>query len=417
MIFSKCSAQRTSALLVISALTACNAGSIAPSPSMHNTLPDAVRVAASKYNIVHSFGANPDGKQPFAALANLNGTLYGTTSYGGVATTGCGNGGCGTVFSVTPTGDEAVLHAFEGDTASARPSTDLLELNGTLYGTAGGTGLKHAIVFKVGTSGEFVVLHHFVQGTDGIGPSSGLTAVNGTLYGVTAQGGAPATICATYTCGTVYSLTASGTETVLHNFAHGTTDGCAPGGDLINVGGTLYGATSGCGAHGKGTVFSITPGGKETVLYSFGSSSPNDGDGPNGPLLYLNGALYGTTTSGGANSCGVRGGCGTIFRLTLSGAETVVYNFSASGDGTMPNGGLVDDSGTLYGTTILGGTKNAGTIFSLTLGGTETVLHSFGSGSDARYPEARLLNMSGTLYGTTYQGGAHNHGAVFSFIP
>jgi uncharacterized repeat protein (TIGR03803 family) len=126
--------------------------------------------------------------------------------------------------------------------------------------------------------------------------------VNGTLYGTTSGGGAN-----TY-YGTAFSITKSGTETVLHSFG-GSRDGAAPWG-LINVKGVLYGTTEfGGGANSGGTVFSITTSGTETVLYSF-KGGPGDGEWPYAGLLEVNGTFYGTTSYGGANYFG------TVFKLS-----------------------------------------------------------------------------------------------------
>jgi uncharacterized repeat protein (TIGR03803 family) len=169
---------------------------------------------------------------------------------------------------------------------------------------------------------------------------------------------------------------------------------------LTNVAGTLYGTTSSGGSHGEGTVYLITPSGGEAVLYSF-SGTP-DGAGPVAGLVALNGTLYGTTYGGGSQNDG------TIYSITPGGAETVLHNFVSGGnDGAYPAGGLINVGGTLYGTTVYGGgSQNEGTVFKMATDGTYTQLHNFvGGGNDGAYPEAGLVNVGGTLYGTTYQGG------------
>jgi uncharacterized repeat protein (TIGR03803 family) len=232
--------------------------------------------------------------------------------------------------------------------------------------------------------------------------------VNGTLYGTTGGGGA-------YGFGTVYSVTLGGKEKVLHSFGNGT-DGAYPVGDLIDVNGTLYGTTAGGGANGCGsygycgTVFSITPGGTEKVLHNF-VGAPSDGAGPRG-LTNVGGTLYGTTYTGGANTYG------TVFKITTSGKESVLYSFAGPpNDGSGPRAGLTNVGGTLYGTTCNGGanasvayyyclSKGDGTVYKITTSGTESVLHSFaGPPSDGLNPLAGLTNVGGTLYGTTFYGG------------
>ena len=149
---------------------------------------------------------------------------------------------------------------------------------------------------------------------------------------------------------------------MLHSFADGA-DGAHPSAGLIDVKGTLYGTTGAggaysCGSKGCGTVFSITPGGTEDVLHSFGNLA--DGTLPQASLVELNGKLYGTTTSGGAYDQG------TVFRITPGGKEKVLYSFEGA-NGAQPLAGLIDVSGTLYGTTSAGGAYGDGTVFALKL--------------------------------------------------
>lgn len=150
------------------------------------------------------------------------------------------------------------------------------------------------------------------------------------------------------------------------------------------------------------------------VLYSFGA--PPDGNYPHSDLIGTGGTFYGTTFAGGANYCG-SSRCGTVFSITTGGAEKVLHSFGNGTDGFFPFAGLTSVDGTLYGTTGNGGAYNAGTggtVFSITTGGTEKVLHSFGSGTDGSSPTADLIDVKGTLYGTTGAGGAYNAGTVFS---
>ena len=120
---------------------------------------------------------------------------------------------------------------------------------------------------------------------------------------------------------------------------------------------------------------------------------------------------------GGSGGCS-GGGCGTIFKITTSGKESVLYSFVGGSDGEYPQAGLTNVGGTFYGTTELGGASGNGVIFALVnKTGPEFVLYSFGSGSDGEYPAAALTNVSGTLYGTTLYGGASGDGTVYSFSP
>ncbi len=80
--------------------------------------------------------------------------------------------------------------------------------------------------------------------------------MKGTLYGTTSWGRAYGS--GTSSGGTVFSITTSGKEKVLHSFGKGS-DGADPRAGLIHVNGTLYGTTAEGGAHGDGTVFALTP--------------------------------------------------------------------------------------------------------------------------------------------------------------
>jgi len=154
-----------------------------------------------------------------------------------------------------------------------------------------------------------------------------------------------------------------------------------------------------------------------TTLYSFCSQSGcTDGQAPFAGLVQgMDGDFYGTTAFGGSGAyCNDQRGCGTVFRITSTGALTTLYSFcSQSGctDGAYPNAGLVQGSdGNFYGTTYVGGTAFAygGTIFKVTPGGSLTTVYSFCSQSgcsDGQGPYAGLVQGSdGSFYGTTDSG-------------
>ena len=311
-------------------------------------------------------------------------------------------------------------------------------------------------------SKNYKVLYSFGASPDGNYPHSDLIGAGGTFYGTTFAGGA--NYCGSSTCGTVFSTTTGGAEKVLHSFGSGS-DGSGPTADLINVGGTLYstteeggasnagtvfsittsgtekvlysftggtdgdrpqtgltdvggklyGTTFGGGAHNEGTVFSITTQGRERVLHSFRANG-TDGELPEAGLTDVRGTLYGTTIAGGGSVCANGYGCGTVFSITTDGTEKLLYSFGGGHDGASP-GGLTNVKGTLYGTTAGGGTQNGGTIFSVTMGGVENVLHRFGESADGFQPLANMHYKGGSLVGTTYLGGAYGVGTIFSMRP
>lgn len=319
-----------------------------------------------KEKALHSFGNGNDGYWPEASLIDVNGTFYGTTARGG--TPGCGfRSTCGTVFSVTREGKEKVLHSFGSGTDGWWPEANLAEVNGTLYGTTAAGGAYRSpcgnvgcgSVFSITPTGSEKVLHSFGGGADGEVPYAGLIALNGTLYGTTAFGGA-------HDAGTVFRISTTGKERVLHNFGGGT-DGARPTASLIDVDGKLFGTTSEGGGgpcgDGCGTVFRISKAGQEKVLLIFNGT---DGAFPMTSLVQLNGLFYGATLGGGFfNKRCYPAGCGTLFSVSPTGNEVVLHVFGHARDGYYPESALVDVNGALYGTTPRGGRLRGrnGTVF------------------------------------------------------
>jgi uncharacterized repeat protein (TIGR03803 family) len=362
------------------------------------------------YAVLHAFDAY-DGANPEASLIDVKGTLYGTT-YGG----GDNYYGDGTVFAITTSGTETLLHSFGNASGKdgAYPAAGLIDVNGTLYGTTvhGGayaslSRLGNGTVFAISTLGREKMLYSFGgSDDDGSEPYAGLINVKGVFYGTTLQGGAKGH-------GTVFALEKSGKESVLHSFGD-KHDGEYPYAGLLNLKAALYGTTSsggakGCQGDGCGTVFAIATSGTESVLHGF---NWHDGAYPEAGLLNVKGTLYGTTYRGGAT------GDGDVFAITTSGKETVLHRFGGLGDGSDPVATLVNINGTFYGTTRLGGANGDGTVFAITSSGKESVLHNFAGGSgDGADPRAGLINVNGTLYGTTSGGGPNGVGTVFSLTP
>jgi len=348
------------------------------------------------YAIIHTFSGD-DGAYPQAALLALSGKLYGTTDGGG------GRYNDGTVFELSTTGSEQIVHSFTGGTDGAKVDTGLVALNGSIYGTTQGGGAnKKGIVFEINGSSNESVLHSFGVGTDGTHPRSGLVAYNGSLYGTTYFGGPG-------NGGTAFRINLAGAERVVASFGRYSTFGAHPDGTLVHADKKLYGLTSGGGVYDGGVAFSLSTSGKERLFHSFGKGG--DGDDPdNAALLHFNRAFYGTTCYGGAH------GQGTVFRLA-AGNESVLYSFGAtSRDGSCPSAGLVEYQGSFYGTTFGGGSTKNGTVFVVNSLGAEAILHSFAAGQDGAFPAAPLTEMNGVLYGTTSFGG-DGFGTVFKVRP
>jgi uncharacterized repeat protein (TIGR03803 family) len=381
--------------------------------------------AGTSEKILHQFGGGSDGSVPEAGLImDGTGNLYGTTAGGGGGT-GCFQGasyGCGTVFEISSGGSETVLHAFAGGCDGAFLYGGVLsDSQGNLYGTTEGGGTcssdaGYGTIFKLAPGGAETVLYAFQGASDGSGPVGNLISdKNGNLFGTTEQGGDMT--CGAFGCGVVFEITPTGKESVIHTF-QGGADGFGPlAGVIMDSSGNLFGTTDAGGGSanctgGCGTVFKIAPDGTETILHAF-QSTP-DGVLPESGLIADGaGNLYGTTAAGGSV------GYGTVFEVTQSGSETILYSFKGRSDGDLPAAGLVMDKshnlyGTTYGSGVHCGKGGCGVIFEVTAQGHEKVLYDFSGRHFGRSPSAGLLlGKHNDLYGTTTLGGVKNNGVVF----
>jgi uncharacterized repeat protein (TIGR03803 family) len=181
-----------------------------------------------------------------------------------------------------------------------------------------------------------------------------MQATDGNFYGTAYYGGPSGGLGD----GTVYKMDASGVVTVIHSFAG--ADGAQPFASLVQgTDGYLYGTTVGGGAYGGGTVFKVNTLGNLTVLHSF--SGGVDGAGPHGRLMQgADGNFYGTTSGGGAF------GQGTIFTMNATGDVTVLHSFSNADAGSVVGGVIQGTDGNLYGSGQ-GGSKSSGVVYRLDL--------------------------------------------------
>jgi uncharacterized repeat protein (TIGR03803 family) len=240
----------------------------------------------------------------------------------------------------------------------------------------------------------FSVLYTFTGENDGGMPYTELVLdSSGYLYGTTYEAGK-------HGFGTVFRLTPTGGLTVLHTFANKRDGGNPDDPSLVaDPAGNLYGTTLGGGRFGAGTVFKISTKGVETVLHSF-SSEGGDGQSPVGGVIQdASGSLYGTTEIGGDYDCNPPSGCGVVFKIDPAGNESILHAFSGVPDGADPHGGLVlDEKGNLYGSTFVGGTgicdvqPTCGTLFKIDSAGKYEVIHDFsGNPNDGGNPDCNLL--------------------------
>jgi uncharacterized repeat protein (TIGR03803 family) len=310
------------------------------------------------------------------------------------------------------------LTSFDGTNAAGPQSSLMQTSNGVFYGTtySGGT-YDDGTVFQITSNGTLNVLLSF-DSTNGANPAAGLVlGLDGQLYGTTEAGGT--NDMDNGGDGTVFKITTNGAMTTLWSF--NVSNGASPDAPLVlGSDGNFYGTTTFGGLFdvadgGDGTIFKITTNGAFTSLLSF---NVTNGANPVGALVQgLDGNFYSTTSAGGTNDID-SGGDGTVFSITPGGTLTSIYSFSGNGDGMDPEAGLtLGPNGVFYGTTAAGGDFGEGTVFSITTNGTLTTLYSFTGGLDGSTPLAPLtLGADGNFYGTTSDGGA-GYGTLFVMSP
>ncbi|HYM74970.1 MAG TPA: choice-of-anchor tandem repeat GloVer-containing protein [Candidatus Dormibacteraeota bacterium] len=347
---------------------------------------------------IYTFQGGNDGSNPNATLVmDAAGNLYGETAFGGNGKSVYCNGGCGTVFELSPNSNggwtKTTLYNFQGNPpgssffdASYPAGGLVLDKAGNLYGTTlnGGescsfTNAGCGVVFELSpnsSGGWTETLLHKFSGAGGAYPEGGVIFDSaGNLYGTTFEGG-PSNLSCYYGCGTVFKLTPKSgggwTASVLHTF--NGSNGSFPSAGLVMDGkGNLYATTPEGGAFGVGVVFELEPQGstwKRVPVFQFRLTS---GYSPFAPLTVdSSGNLYGTTEAGpvGGAFCPAQGGCGVVFKLTQSAGkwqESIVHAFTGQPDGVGPLGSVtINSQGNIFGVTGQGGTANLGAIYEIT---------------------------------------------------
>jgi len=316
------------------------------------------------------------------------------------------------VAAAAPAQTVSTIYQFSNGTNPNLPAGVMAQgQDGNFYGItlSGGSNANVGAIYKISSKGVLTSLHAMAQ-SDGT-TCSGLTlGTDGNFYGTCHNGGAN-------NYGTLFKVTSAGVLTVLHNFAvqGSTSDGCEPLAPPIQAtNGDFYGTTSFCGANNYGTVYKLTLAGAYSLLYSF-QGPPNDTVLPLGLIEGTNGDLWGL-----GNGWIISGG--GVFKITLAGKESLVYTFEPNPEGAFLDGegpytNLIQGSnGDFYGTTEEGGSANEGTIFQVTAAGKETVLYSFPNQTDGAYPSLPLTQgPNGILYGaaTDCAGGGCAQAGLF----
>jgi uncharacterized repeat protein (TIGR03803 family) len=278
-----------------------------------------------KLTTLHTFELT-DGANPLGGLVESGGSFFGTTSGGGEIPCGPFVGGCGTVFKITAGGTLTTLHAFDFNDGASSDAGLAQADDGTFYGTTelGGvatcnSGSGCGTAFRITGAGVFTTLNDFQGGFGGTGSEPNapvIQATDGNLYGTTFSG-------------MIFEIN-KGNVFGFYQFNGGAGLGAAPSGLVQGTDGNLYGSTFATGddncnrPYGCGTLYQLTLAGVLLDLHNF--EFP-DGAGPYGAMLQsTNGSFYGSTGYGGKNTspC-ASNGCGTIYSLDMGLGAFVAF--------------------------------------------------------------------------------------------
>lgn len=164
-----------------------------------------------------------------------------------------------------------------------------------------------------------------------------------------------------------------------------------------------------------------------STIHSFGTAQPIDGGVPKGSLTYVNGFLFGRTTTTIAtmptSASTPVGSYGVIFHLDpdhVASSYSIDHVFAGhdTDDGDNPrHDAMTSFNGLLYGTTLDGGINYTGIIFSIGQDGTGyQELFSLAKPTGDQSHSCFVV-INDILYGMTADGGDNGEGVVFSFDP
>lgn len=412
-------------------------------PAFAVALPAAAQqLTQPNLQTLHVFSGGADGGNPTGGLISTpDGTLHGTTLYGGTSSQVCLGIGCGVVFQERPPksiGEAwafSTIYTFQGGIDGASPTSPLAfdPHSGALYGsTFGDSAVPAGNIFRLTPPADpaakwtFENIYVFKGGADGriVGASTPLVVARGRVFGITHDGGSSAA-CGSGGCGTFFVLappaTAGGdwTKTVLFDFSGGDGGSAPVSTSRFDTSGSIYIATS----DGHGAIVRLTPprsgpAWTETVLYRF--TGGVDGTGPFSLVLGANGEVFGIAGGGG------RGKAGIAFELSPSPetpwAKTTIHTFLPHGfSGNLGPSSLAESAtGSLIGVRFGELDFGAGAVFELTPPAQPGTRWGFSQpwnfntmGGPSRNPENVVPGAFGGLYGVL-NGGDSDFGAVFA---
>ncbi len=201
--------------------------------------------AKGEVTVLHTFdGSDGDGPEQ-GVVSDKAGNLYGVTALGGVYD-------WGTLYKIAKDGTFSALYNFTGNSDGGFLYSGLaIDKDGSLYGSTKYGGTTGAgTVFKLAPDGALTTLYNFTGGTDGANPVGDMLLVGDKLYSTTLYGGDPD--CG---CGVIYEIV-KGKEKVLKAFT--ATSGSEYSAGLVRLNGVLYGTTENGATGNNGVVFSLT---------------------------------------------------------------------------------------------------------------------------------------------------------------
>jgi len=293
------------------------------------------------------------GYRPLTGIVrDTNGNLYGGTEYGGAHNSG-------TVFKIFANGSLSILRQIPASVGleGGPPIMLATDPTGDVFGAAGQAifkiaypSLSYSVRFNFDTSGACIQ-----------GASSIIRDASGNLWGTSLFGSASISCNG---AGVIYKIAPNQSAKIVASFpaGPGNVDNGVPNDVTPDGTGGVFGTTSGEGGD-NGQVFRWTPSKGLVTLHIFNLA---DGYGPRAGLAkWTDGNYYGVNQYGGLAVASLPGqaGWGTIFKVTPTGALTVLYKFTGGVDGAVPTGTPVIFKGYLYGTTLYGGVYGKGTVF------------------------------------------------------
>jgi uncharacterized repeat protein (TIGR03803 family) len=297
------------------------------------------------YTVLHRFGKGPEGYGSSGLVPGPQGLMYAATAGGSAY-------GRGALFSLDPrTGAATVLHAFAGAPRDGGGGSSPLQVagDGTIYGfTAAGGANGWGTVFAYDTvTTNYRIVYDFHR-SDGNFINGVALTPSGLMVGTALGGGFPGRYCSIIPgCGTLFSVSGSGTFTMLHEFSGLDRSGRNPNTvPVVDASGRIFGSTSFGGgdfpgAGDVGTIYRVD-GRRVSHVFSF----PR----PRGRHDSVGASAAGFTVAGNfiyAPSTYV-GTYGSILRISMDGSYAVFYAFRNLSDGSGPYG-LLAAGNALYG--------------------------------------------------------------------